>query len=42
MKVNELQNSKFENLMTLSFDDVIKMAKTIRPLYILDDVIALK
>ena len=42
MKVNELQNSKFENLMTSSLDDVIKIAKMTKILYILDDVIALK
>ena len=42
MKVNELQNSKFENLMTSSLDDVIKIAKMTKILYIRDDVIALK
>ena len=42
MKVNELQNSKSENLMTSSLDDVIKIAKMTKILYILDDVIALK
>ena len=38
----ELQNSKFEKLMTSSLDDVIKIAKMTKIIYILDDVIALQ
>ena len=40
MKVNEMQNSKFENFMMLSLDDVMKISKMAKILYILDDVIA--
>ena len=39
MKVDELQNSKFENLMTSILDDVIKTAKMTKIPYIPDDVI---
>ena len=34
--------AKFENVMTSSLDDVIKIAKMTKILYILDDAIALK
>ena len=42
MKVNKLQNSNLGNFMTSSLDDVIKIAKMAKILYILDNVIAFK
>ena len=42
MKVNELQNSNFENLMKSLLDGVIKIAKMKKISYILYDVSALK